>query len=107
MTDNIGFGELINVRNRGWEIAVRQRGEIVSIITPPAPTMDGSGVISFWAVKRRDVEDRIPLAAVPGAIEALEEIASGEDKRGMCLTEVDMQDIAEDALRAVRGEESA
>ena len=51
------------------------------------------------------VRKHIRAAAVPGAIEALGEIASGENSRGMCLTEVDMQEIAETALRAVRGEE--
>ena len=111
MSGDIGFGDLIRVRNRGWEIAVRDKGAIISIITPPPPTMDGSGVISYWGVKRSDIEDHIRAAAVPGAIEALERIENGvttTDSYGtqMALSDWDMEDIARAALRAVRGEEA-
>ena len=50
------------------------------------------------------------MAAVPGAIEALERIENGvttTDSYGtqMALSDWDMEDIARAALRAVRGEE--
>ena len=107
MSGDIGFGDLIRVRNRGWEIAVRDKGAIISIITPPPPTMDGSGVISYWGVKRADIEDHLCAAAVPEAIAALAKIAEGKmtmpggEVLGMYAFEA--RGIAESALRAVRG----
>lgn len=94
------FGDLVKVRGE-WETAVRANERGVAILTPPRPTMDGSANPGFRLVRYDDIEDHIRAAAVPGAIEALEEISSGENARGMSLTEVDMQEIAEMALRAV------
>ena len=104
MNERIEFGDLILVRNRGWEIAVRDKGELVSIITPPSPTMDGSGVISYWAVKRADIEDHIRMAAVPGAIEALEMALLVLTSQYTTLEDhADAITLARNALRAVRG----
>lgn len=106
MSGDIGFGDLIRVRNRGWEIAVRDKGAIISIITPPPPTMDGSGVISYWGVKRSDIEDHIRAAAVPGAIEALAGLYKDANEIEACgsgLFHAGTVANAEEALRAVRG----
>lgn len=105
MSGDIGFGDLIRVRNRGWEIAVRDKGAIISIITPPPPTMDGSGVISYWGVKRADIEDHLCAAAVPEAIAALERLEMTAGQPAMDDDPVRVR--ARAALRAVRGEESA
>ena len=105
MNERIEFGDLILVRNRGWEIAVRDKGAIISIITPPPPTMDGSGVISYWGVKRADIEDHLCAAAVPEAIAALERLEMTAGQPAMYDDPVRVH--ARDALRALSGEETA
>lgn len=104
MSGDIGFGDLIRVRNRGWEIAVRDKGAIILIITPPPPTMDGSGVISFWGVKRSDIEEHICAAAVPEAIEALRKASAVLTSKHTGLeTQADVITLARNALRAATG----
>ena len=107
---NICFGDLVKV-NGWWEVAFKSDGKVVVVITPPYPMMDGSGFPGFRAVGISRVETHYSIAAVPGAIEALIEIAAGKttmvDGATVYMVMFEAQEIAETALRAVRGEESA
>ena len=104
------FGDLVKVRGE-WETAVRANERGVAILTPPRPTMDGSANPGFRFVRYDDIEDHIRAIAVPGAIEALIEIAAGKttmvDGATVYMVMFEAQEIAEAALRAVRGEEKA
>ena len=101
---NICFGDLVKV-NGWWEVAFKSDGKVVVVITPPYPMMDGSGFPGFRAVGISRVETHYSIAAVPGAIEALERIKTKLDALGTDLDGI--YDDASAALRAVRGEESA
>ena len=101
---NIRFGDLVKVRGE-WETAVRANDKGVAILTPPRPTMDGSANPGFRFVRYDMIEDHIRIAAVPGAIEALERIEMTAGQPAMDDDPVRVR--ARDALRAVRGEESA
>ena len=97
------FGDLVKVRGE-WETAVRANERGVAVLTPPRPTMDGSANPGFRLVRYDMIEDHIRMAAVPGAIEALERIKTKLDALGTDLDGI-YDDVAA-ALRAVRGEET-
>ena len=101
MKTDIRFGDLVKVRGE-WETAVRANRHGVNILTPPRPTMDGSANPGFRLVRYDMIEDHIRIAAVPGAIEALERIKTKLDALGTDLDGI--YDDASAALRAVRGE---
>lgn len=105
---NICFGDLVKVRGE-WETAVRANCKGVNILTPPRPTMDGSANPGFRLVRYDMIEDHIRIAAVPGAIDALRSLCE-EAKNNIDVFEGSVfyrrLEEAEDALRAVRGEET-
>ena len=116
------FGDLVKVRGE-WETAVRANERGVVILTPPRPTMDGSANPGFRLVGYDKIEGHISIAAVPGAIETLQQIAAGEiavdvescdEKKNILVLRPERNEfgyevvqLARAALRAVRGEESA
>ena len=107
---NICFGDLVKV-NGWWEVAFKSNGEVVTVLTPPHPRMDGSGLPGFRAVGIDRVEGHIGMAAVSGAIEALEKLVYLKSIKETNRAEHDANKEeawkqAQAALRAVRGEET-
>ena len=109
--EDIAFGDmlyLVDVNHVGWyaveacywDIGIKR----VGLIKDESISMD------ITSQDMHLVQNHIRSAAVPGAIEALEQIASGKvaTPYGSRVGNVfEAQEIASAALRAVRGEESA
>ena len=108
---SICFGDLVKV-NGWWEVAFKSDGKVVVVITPPYPMMDGSGFPGFRAVGISRVETHYSIAAVPGAIEALDRLVYLKSIKKTNRAEHDTNKEeawkqAQDAFRAVRGEGSS
>jgi hypothetical protein len=99
----IEFGDLVKVRHLGWRIAVQDDGPFVYIITKSNPTWTDE-LVSYRKVGREDILDHYCRTGIPTAIRALKRIKAKLDALGTDLDGIYAD--AEDALRAVRGEDA-